>query len=383
MKYAHIERYRVTLEILSPVFIGSAAQEKLSQKECIVDVRNGVVYIPDLSLLVDTIDQHGCMEDFEAFLQKNVVQQGQQSLYQFLQAMCIPVSAREPWVKYILRVGSREITRVNALARFIKNAEGIPYIPGSSIKGAIRTALLAENTSVENLDKVIQSVENDARDRRIMKNRRAGSEEYALRTLAMNTKKPVDEVNDLLRTLGITDCSPFKGDSLVVCKKLEFDSDGNIRGNEDGNRRGKTAPPLYRECLLPGQRTHFYLTLDTSLAGKQLTIERIRNALNQWNQIQTQYLEEFYIDDIKLDRKKNRGVPLTLGGGVGFQSKSIVCAHPNRDKARKTVEMILTAQFPRYKPKYTNDPAPYRLKIVTCDGVNYQMGRCDMLIEEG
>ncbi|MBQ9007939.1 MAG: type III-A CRISPR-associated RAMP protein Csm5 [Clostridia bacterium] len=378
MKYAHLERFKVTLSILSPVYIGSSSQEKLSNKECAVDTRAGVVYVPDVQKLVETIDEKGRMKDFEAFLQNNVANKGIQSLFQFLQSMSIPISPKEKWVSYVLQVGSREITTVNTLSRFVKNAEGMPYIPGSSIKGAIRTALLAEKMSQKDVDTVIED------GRRYPKGRRPGPEENLLRVLRMNTRpnKEQDAVNDLLRTLEISDSAPFRGEALTVCKKLEFDSDGEIRGNAEGNRRGRTSPPLFRECLIPGQQTQFYMTLDTRLTNAPLSVQQIKKALDDWDKIQREYAQEFYIDDIKLDLSSKQGIPITLGGGVGFQSKSLIYKHAEKKVIREAVEYVLSTQFPRtYKPKYTNDPAPYRLKIATYKGRYYQMGRCSIQVE--
>lgn len=378
MKYAHLTRYKITLKTLSPVFIGSSSSEKLAKNEFVVDTRYGIVYVPDLPLLIDTIDQHGCMDEFEKFLQKDANQQGGQSLYQFLQAMCIPITQKEKWVKYILRIGSREINTVNTLSRFIKNADGVPYIPGSSIKGAIRTALIASRITQDQIKNVMESAKREPRSRRT-----GGEEEYPLRSLKLINKEG-DAINDLLRALSISDCAPFNGESLFVCKKLEFDSDGNVRGNADGNRRGKTSPPLFRECLMPGLTTHFYLTLDSGMCDQSLTIGQIQNALCKWDQIQENYINDFYVDDIKLDRTKEGKMPITLGGGVGFQSKSIIYACPDSKVVRGTVENILQNQFSKtYKPRYTNDPAPYRLKIVTCNGKYYTLGRCSLDIQEG
>ena len=376
MKYAHLERFKVTLRVLAPVYIGASSQEKLSNKECAVDTRAGVVYVPDVSKLVETIDEKGRMKEFEAFLQNNVANRGIQTLYQFLQSMSIPISTREKWVSYVLRVGSREITTVNTLARFVKDAEGRPYIPGSSIKGAIRTALLAERMSSDDVNALMQDSMNNPRGRR------PGEEENVLHVLQL-TKERRDAVNDLLRTVEISDSAPFMGEALTVCRKLEFDSDGEIRGNAEGKRQGKTSPPLFRECLIPGLQTQFYITLDTRLSKSPFRMQEIQKALSRWDEIQKDYAQDFYIEDIRLDLSNGNGTPIFLGGGVGFQSKSLIYKHPDKKKVRETVEHVLSSQFPRtYKPKYTNDPAPYRMKIAAYNGKYYQMGRCSIQVEE-
>ena len=379
MKYAHLERCRVTLTTEAPVFIGASNTEKLSKRECVYDRDKALLYVPDIVKLIVTIGERGSLPAFEAYLTQAQSQQGDRmTLRDFLRNHNIPITPEAPWVRYTLRTASGDYPAMNTLNCFIKNVQGQPYIPGSSIKGAIRTALLAARSG----EKELQSMANQAELK--PKNRWAGMEEHPLRVLRLHPeeRKRTDAVNDLLRALYVSDCAPFPLDSLIVCKKLELSADGEVHGTAQGSRSGRAAPPLYRECLRPGMSTHFYLTIDQKLAGTQLSMEKISQALSAWYDLQRQrYDAQFRWEDVPLDGMDVPGVPLILGGGVGFQSKSLMYKLADPEKARAVIHKILKAQFGRTYKLYDSDPAPYRMKIAQVGERFYPMGRCSLRME--
>ena len=293
MKYQHLERSRLTLETVSPVFIGSSTQERLSKKETVSLPQDGMVLIPDLDQLIRVLNEKGALDAFEQYLTN---ERDTRTLREFLQAQSIMVSASAPWVQYHLRCSSGDIRNINTLSRFIKDQQGRPYIPGASIKGAIRTALLA----LLGTEKTFLSAKETAAQN--PNQRWPKGEEYPLRTLKLDDRdgKQTDAINDLLRSLQISDSAPFGDDSLVVCKKLEMTREGKVNGISSESFRGKSSPPLYRECLRPGLKTHFYLTIDRSLAKDRLTMDLIEKALKQWVKIQNEYAERFDQWDVDL-----------------------------------------------------------------------------------
>lgn len=380
MKYAHLNRWKVTLTTESPVFIGASPQEKLSKRECVYDQGKGVLYVPDIVKLIETIEKQGNLNDFESFLLQVQSQQGDRiSLREFLRNINIPISPDAPWVRYTLKTASGDYSTLNALHCFIKNAQGLPYIPGSSIKGAVRTALLAARSKEEELQSMIKNAEDKP------KSRWSGPVENPLRVLRLNQRpeKETDAVNDLLRAMQVSDSAPCPLDSLVVCKKLELSSDGEVHGTSQGNRNRRSSPPLYRECLQPGTKTFFYLTIDQKLAGTQLSVTQITQALKSWYALQRQrYDDQFAWENVPLDGVEFSGVPIILGGGVGFQSKSLTYRLADPEETRTAVHNILKAQFCKtYKP-HADDPAPYRMKIAQIGDRFYPMGHCSLQVEE-
>ena len=371
MKYLHLERYKITLETVSPIFIGS--MDNYAKKELVYIPNEGIVLIPDLGKLISLLEDKGCLERFERFLLDNV---NNKTLRDFLQEQSVQLSVNAPWVKYHLRCSSNDMGNLNTLSAFIKNAEGKPYIPGTSIKGAIRTALLADMGT----EGTFNSVKDTAMHN--FKERRAGAEEHVLRVLKVNTErnKEKDAVNDLLKSLQVSDSAPFELDSLIICKKLELTKDGMVNGISSGFRRGRASAPLFRECLRPGLKTQFYLTIDKSVAGNQLTIQMIISALKKWMTVQDEYADCFDQLDVALKGMQARNVPIILGGGVGFQSKSLLMKlKQGRDD---TIHYVLKNQFYKTYKNAPDDPAPYRMKLAQYNGSFYPMGRCSMTVEE-
>ena len=375
MKYGHLERLRVALTTSAPVFIGS--QNKLNSRECIYIRDKGIVYVPDIPLLIEEIHRHNCMKQYEDFLTSSLTQQGfRQNLYGFLRSMNISINENAPWILYKINVGS-EFNQLNGLDLFVRNAQGQPYIPGSSIKGAIRSALLAARISDADLNQMIENMRINP------KNRRIGVEEYSLRLLSINNGKgqlirKSDAITDLLKGLHISDSAPFTNDSTVVCKKLEISSNGELRG--DGGRR--SAPPVYRECLKLGLITHFYITFDRNVLGHTLSREVLAKALTTWYSLQCQYIDQFNLANYDLKALTDPGIPLILGAGVGFQQHSLIYRMKDPEQIKRIAHAVLKAQFYRtYKP-YPNDPVPYRLKLANYLGHYYPMGHCRLVLED-
>ncbi|PWR70466.1 type III-A CRISPR-associated RAMP protein Csm5 [Methanospirillum stamsii] len=105
----------------------------------------------------------------------------------------------------------------------------IPYIPGSSLKGAIRTALLwwyAKDDS-RYTDSIEQDLEND----RYGKKKRAIGSGYVDRVFACNYpgNKP-DPKYDLLRFLQVSDCMPVENKtSIESIITYSLQNSGNLR----------------------------------------------------------------------------------------------------------------------------------------------------------
>lgn len=84
---------------------------------------------------------------------------------------------------------------------------GVPYMPGSSIKGVLRTALLWWHA--KNDDNFIESIRNDLQDRRKSHKREIGNEYVAsVFSLRPKEKGRYDPKYDLLRFLQVSDCMP-------------------------------------------------------------------------------------------------------------------------------------------------------------------------------
>ena len=172
--------------------------------------------------------------------------------------------------------------------RFVKDAHGCPYVPGSSIKGMLRTAILISLIARDR-----QAYERLYSRERVLKDRQRadGGIQRKAFWVGQLDRGGDSAVNDVLRYLSVSDSDPLSVDDLVLAKKYDKFSkrdDGRHKkklrktSDEEAYYQGNELP-IYRECLRPGTTIRTTLTVD----------ERICQ----------------YFDDLRLDRD---GLPKAL-----------------------------------------------------------------------
>ena len=120
----------------------------------------------------------------------------------------------------------------------IKSA-GVPYIPGSSLKGAIRTALLWWHARDD--DAFPESIESDLGDRRRCKKKEIGNEYVgSVFGLKPTQGNHYDPQYDLLRFLQVSDCMP--DDHWLTCEGIHTYSLSQ-------DRLARKNYTLYAECI--------------------------------------------------------------------------------------------------------------------------------------
>ena len=137
-----LKHYRMRIEALSPIYIGSGV--KLGKKEYIYMPWNHEVIIPDMQKMFLTVQKKGLIKEFTDFMM-NAGQNGK-TLSQWLKEHRFGSEDYEAWKLYKMDAGEAFLNpkaSPKEIDAFIKDAYGCPYVPGSSIKGMLRTALIA------------------------------------------------------------------------------------------------------------------------------------------------------------------------------------------------------------------------------------------------
>jgi CRISPR/Cas system CSM-associated protein Csm5 (group 7 of RAMP superfamily) len=155
---------------------------------------------------------------------------------------------------------------------FIKDAYGCPYVPGSSIKGMLRTALLSHIVSGRRAEYQAIYPERDVLDGE--KRKRAGRQ-IEKKAFFVERPDPQDPetVNDIMRYLSVSDSEPLSTADLVLVKKYDKFAkadDGSHkhdmgRLSDDSFRKGNELN-IYRECLKPGTRIIFTMGIDSRIS---------------------------------------------------------------------------------------------------------------------
>ena len=140
-----------------------------------------------------------------------------------------------------------ELNRVTNMALFQKDPYGRPYIPGSSLKGALRTIVLG--------NKICSNLKNYEEDRRrICAAKYWHRASYLSKEMADLERRAFSSEKGKKNSmcgLRISDSKPLSVKNLTLCQKVDVD----VKGKENDL-------PIVRECLKPGTEVQFTMTID-------------------------------------------------------------------------------------------------------------------------
>ncbi len=244
-------RVPYSIEVLSPIHIGTG--QTIHNKGFVVTA--GQVLIADEERLLNRVSQSVRLQaDFETFCL------GEKNLQQFLSGNGIAP------VEIILYTAKKLGQRVDSrrIWLFIKSPESPPrpYIPGSTLKGALRSALLRAHllADVQARDKAKQKVESKFGGK-------AKEADNELEKWFFGK----DQHHEWVRLLEFTDTTPISTDSLGVADVRVF-SASNSKGQSRSGSRGE----LREKAGYSGQV--FVLSPEVLLTGTKLRGHFIVNA---------------------------------------------------------------------------------------------------------
>lgn len=366
-----MKTYKIKVKTLSPVFVGSG--EKIKKKEYIFHKFENKVLIPDLSRMYNGLKSLGKDKKFETYLLDEYI-----DLYFWLKNNNIDKKQYLKWIKYTLDSGDAvfENKGQKEIHTFIKDSYNMPYIPGSSLKGAIRTALISENIIKNNnkFSNIKGKIERDIgffrKRTSFLKDDINDVESIVLNKLdRINTKS--NAVNDIMSTVKISDSKPLKLSDLTLCQKIDISLDGN-----------QNELNVLRECLKPQTSIEFDLTIDSKLYS--FDAKKIIDSIN----IFFQNYYECFITPFKRGKKYEEN-SFYLGGGVGFASKTIDYPMFGKKDGVKVVSEIIDKTISRdavKEHKHYQDVklgvSPHMLKCTKYRNNIYEMGLCKIDIVE-
>ncbi|MBQ9222077.1 type III-A CRISPR-associated RAMP protein Csm5 [Succinivibrio sp.] len=328
----NLKHYNCTMTVLGPVHIGSG--ENYRRNEYIYNNRDNSISIMDIGKIYQYFSDKGRASEFESyysdFRKKSI------PLGNWLLSRRITEEQYRNWIKYKMTAGDSIVVleggnqTYSDILSFIKDPYSLPYVPGSSIKGMLRTALaIYEIEKMNNRKKLIEPIFShyekyslllDDKDKKIFKKNNKDTlkrninriENEIFNTLSFSNTKN-DAVNSSLSRLIVGDSKPLSPDDLTVCKKYDVRPDGK-----------KSEIPIFKECLKPGTKIQFEITIDESMntQGKKIpySIEDIKKALKLMNTvISKRFIRHF-------DPKYDVAPDETIGwlGSCGFTTKTII-----------------------------------------------------------
>lgn len=343
--------FQFTLLAMAPIHIGNG--EKYTSREFIYE--NGYFYFPDMGKFYNRMVEKGYDHKFERFLQETKPNARNNRLISFLEDNRISdrnfggyriIETKLETNNNYLRGGA-----LNQVSKFIRDPFGNPYIPGSSLKGAIRTILMNTNPDWNNKNVLQCKKENKS-------------------LIPWGAKKGQD-YDDLFNAIRVSDSKPFNNEQIILVQKWDYSA------------KSLTAKPLplYREAIVPLTRISFTITTTTKEAG--ILIEE----LGQRAQAFYKEYKEFFLSDFPENKiQPNLQYPIYLGAGSGAWTKTLF----------QQADGILQKRYSRMKTKMVGKgvlkltKAPMKSvkttqatrKLIMNDESFYEMGKANFMIKE-
>ena len=365
------QNYKVILTTLSPVFIGNG--NSIDKSEYIYDdINRQVVIFKRKDLLTGLMQMNLLNKYCDAVLKPKF------NLRDFFYDNNIKHSRYNKWISH--RIDSSVVVdgkhSLKNILCFVKDAYGLPYIPGSSLKGAIRTAMLNSRIAKMNLNgeledeklQVLHIPENkkDYTRKTFLRKEVNNIEAKAFNTLNKPNTNKKDAVNDIFSEMWISDSEPIENCEMILSDKVDV----TLKGEE------KPVSSVVRECLPPNTKITFTLSIDSDY----FSVENIKACIaERFENYRKNYLNYFNRADVDEYAAANN---IVLGGGAGFQSKTVTYELLGKDKGINFTREFMCANFRNGKHENDKIISPHTRKTTEYDGRLFDMGICDIAFEK-
>ncbi|HAG13860.1 MAG TPA: type III-A CRISPR-associated RAMP protein Csm5 [Ruminococcus sp.] len=378
--------YTAELETLSPVHIGCG--EKLTKLDYVFSEQSGTVYVLHPMKLFRGLQQYRLLETFEKGLPRNT------SMTDFLKQNSVPEKAYASWASYSFAASRDTLKRgQQEIQKFVKDAYGMPYVPGSGLKGSLRS-ILATNAVLQNrsafantADSVADTIRQEHRkaehERRsgkkphfskaMLKRESKGIEAEIFHTLERKKDKKQDMINDCMAGLIISDSRPVPVDALMLSQKID------LFGNGEENVLN-----TLRETLKMKTKLTFDITVDTALCP--FSAEKITQAGDSVFSFYDEIFRSKFLDYLPAEIDPSHEMYLYLGGGTGFHHKTLLNAlYANPEQGAECTGKLLDMQFTKAKHAdfaVREGYSPKAVKTTEYQNQLEEMGLCKLRFEE-
>ena len=381
-----IDHAQLSLTIVSPTNIGGP--ENLTTKDYMYNYDAGEVYLLNNYEWFRFLAHHNKLEEFELYMQDEMIRPNGRTMYDWAKnaigASQLTKDTLRSAIGSIMKSSIYNKGRKNSLNDItpqIRGANGDVYIPGSSIKGVIDSAIISH--MLRNNKAFRSNVQRELRkvlDVYKRKNARSLFKDIFkmvnlailkhIHVLTNNEGKPFKGIlASAFLGISISDAMPMYVIKTEVLKKEDSCID------EDGIHDIS----VHRECILPNQQFSFTLTLDTAMT-KEIGITSIDQVLD--------ILQEDFDTTHKLLASKFKKVSPSvfkaldsanayIGSNTGFIQKTIIMAAFTDDEKTgiDIIRAILDVNFQKAKHDSKDKfMAPRAIKLVKWNGNYYEMG---------
>lgn len=364
---SNIIKYKMNLEVLTPLHIGGAEyKSNITKKEYLFEEGNEgkkILRIVDAQKFIDYLVKNNLFDKYISLINKNVNESVDEhkrnlSLEKILKELRISIDdLKNNFQKKFYIINDKKFQIKNDIKLMIRDILGKPYIPGSSMKGALVNFLLVDyiikhRNEFEKEKKLILdqakkvSNKNQANSFRnnIMENIVNIIEDYILysKNKEYSVKKRMNyKINKEEEYIFYKGNSGKKLGISISDSYSYTDTKTNFYQDYDEKIRKKLqsdAMPLNREYIMENSKFNFDIILDIELLKKsKLEIKNINDLIKAIENATT-----YLIDYVLEDRTSSKTENLILGANTGFHQKTIIFAlFEDKEDLTEVVKKIL------------------------------------------
>lgn len=407
MNSKQFETAKMCLKVVTPINISDGIV--LGAKDYLYDSRRQKVFFLNLHQWHMFIYKHMLLEKYESYLANF---RDKQSLLEWLQMQGYDIDdvrtviTSEAQATVNLMDNEKKKT-LNDINRHIQQPDGSLYVPGSSIKGVFRTAilysLLQKRQDIKSkywcyikqqvdIIKTLLEEERKPRELQIMP--------YSvIKKKKDQAAKEIDKLtasleSELLHTLRLKDdkernisnknavCSAMRGlqvSDTYASRNMQTAILQKVDGGFD--KFGKASPkklPIFRECMLPKAELFFDVKIEKAVMSTIgiSSVDDLLKATHSFFAAVTDLLQQAFEKEYQEAFQGVAAGNMFLGGNTGFLSKTLLAMlAPDKDTAKNTIKLLLDKSFKNHKHLLRDKIiAPRTLKCTNYNGKLMLMG---------
>lgn len=380
MNSKQFETAKMCLKVVTPINISDGIV--LGAKDYLYDSRRQKVFFLNLHQWHMFIYKHMLLEKYESYLANF---RDKQSLLEWLQMQGYDIDdvrtviTSEAQATVNLMDNEKKKT-LNDINRHIQQPEGSLYVPGSSIKGVFRTAILysllqkRQDIKVKYWRQIQEKISSNYfkpyRDFNKLISDLENEFLHTLRLVDVNIRSN-NAVCSAMRGLQVSDTYASRNMQTAILQKV----DGGF------DKFGKASPkklPIFRECMLPKAELFFDVKIEKAVMSTIgiNTVDDLLKATHSFFAAVTDLLQQAFEKEYQEAFQGVAAGNMFLGGNTGFLSKTLLAMlAPDKDTAKNTIKVLLDKSFKTHKHLLRDKViAPRTLKCTNYNGKLMLMG---------
>ena len=380
MNSKQFETAKMCLKVVTPINIADGIV--LGAKDYLYDSRRQKVFFLNLHQWHMFIYKHMLLEKYESYLANF---RDKQSLLEWLRMQGYDIDdvrtviTSEAQATVNLMDNEKKKT-LNDINRHIQQPDGSLYVPGSSIKGVFRTAILysllqkRQDIKVKYWRQIQEKISsNYFKPYRDFNKLISDLENELLHTLRLvdGDIHSNNAVYSAMRGLQVSDTYASRNMQTAILQKV----DGGF------DKFGKASPkklPIFRECMLPKAELFFDVKIEKAVMSTIgiNTVNDLLNATHSFFAAVTDLLQQAFEKEYQEAFQGVAAGNMFLGGNTGFLSKTLLAMlAPDKDTAKNTIKVLLDKSFKNHKHLLRDKIiAPRTLKCTNYNGKLMLMG---------